>query len=382
LNNWFQIAGAPEKEFSERRAPEELKCLTEKLIGQLRPLKVHQLAAKVGESRWTETYQRLENMKTDDRKNYLRRIWRGLLGEIDPPSKLQVTSETDRDMLEGGLWIKKAVLEVDPGILVPIILLGSSQSRVPQPVVVCVAQEGKERFLRERSDEVTRLLAGGAAVCLMDLRGTGETVVPGGRSRTSPTTSLAATELMLGQTLVGSRLKDLRAVLSYLRGFPGLDSTRLGIFGDSFAAVNPADANLALPLGIDSEPSISEPLGGVLSLLLALFEDDVQVVYAGGGLLSFSSILSSPFCYVPFDAVIPGAIGAGDLQLLAAALAPVPMMLEGLADGQNRRVEEDHARRIYAPAFEAYRSNLRQFILNREISKPETKVAWLLSALR
>jgi hypothetical protein len=187
---------------------------------------------------------------------------------------------------------------------------------------------------------------------------------------------------MLGQTLVGSRLKDLRAVLSYLKGFRGLDSTRVGIFGDSFAAANPADANLALPLDIDSEPSLSEPLGGVLSLLLALFEDDVQVVYASGGLLSYSSILSSPFCYVPYDAVIPGVIGAGDLQLLVAALAPVPMMLEGLADGQNRRVEEDHARRIYAPAFEAYRSNARQFILNREISEPETKVAWLLSALR
>ena len=42
----------------------------------------------------------------------------------------------------------------------------------------------------------------------------------------------------------------------------------------------------------------------------------------------YSSVLRSPFCYLPFDVAIPGAIEGGDLQLLAGALAPSAVMLE------------------------------------------------------
>jgi hypothetical protein len=259
--------------------------------------------------------------------------------------------------------------------------LGVSAGGNLKPIVLCVAQEGKAAFLRKRSEELEGLLSGGAAVCLMDLRGTGETAVPGGRGRTSPSTALSATELMLGQPLLGSRLRDLRTVLGYLKQRPGLDPQRIVVYGDSFAASNPREVNLAVPLGIDEMPNQSEPLGGLLSLLLALFEDDVRGVYASRGLLSYSSVLASPFCYLPFDVVVPGAIEAGDLRALVAALAPRAIMLEGLVDGQNRFAEENVAREVYAPAFDAYESHAHRFVFNQMVSQPQEKVNWLLKAL-
>jgi dienelactone hydrolase len=382
FKDWFQIEGSPETEFSARRPKEQLLCLTEKLKRQLQPLEVYKLADKLGRSRWQKTHQRLTAMTPAERRAQLRRLWRKRLGEVDPPSDLRAVVEPQRKQLDGGIWEERAAIEVEPGIRVPLITLGSSGSGTPQPIVLCIAQAGKDTFLKQRSDELAGLLAGGAAICLMDLRGTGETAVLGGRGRTSRITSISATELMLGDTLVGGRLRDVRTVLAYLKQRPGLDSRRIAVYGDSFADSNALDANLAVPLGLETMPKQSEPLGGLLSLLLTLFEDDVRAVYVSRGLVSYSSILNSPFCYLPFDVVVPGAIEAGDLPLLAAALTPRAVMLEGLVDGENRLVPEDMAREIYAPAIEAYKNHERLFVINPKVSQPEVKVDWLLHALR
>src|SRR5262249_41682017 len=156
---------------------------------------------------------------------------------------------------------------------------------------------------------LAELLRGGVAVCLPDLRGIGETRPAGDtRGRGSASTSLSATELMLGQTLVGARLRDLRAVLRYLRSRPEVDPSRIGLWGDSFAPVNPDDRTLEVPLAAARLPDQAEPLGAALALFGALFEDGVRAVSARGGLAGYDTLLHSPFCYVPHDAVVPGAV--------------------------------------------------------------------------
>jgi hypothetical protein len=161
---------------------------------------------------------------------------------------------------------------------------------------------------------------------------------------------------MLGQTMVGLRLRDLRAVLHYLRSRKELDATRVALWGDSFARVNPEGRNLAVPLDAENLPDFAEPLGGLLALFGALFEDDVRAVYARGGLSSYYSLLQSPFCYLPHDVIVPGALTAGDLCDVAAALAPRPLRLEGLLDGLNRRVVAETVTKIFEPTRAAYRS--------------------------
>jgi hypothetical protein len=217
------------------------------------------------------------------------------------------------------------------------------------PVVVGISQHGKARFLSDRADAVAALIVGGVGVCLPDLRGTGETSPEGSRDRQTEATSLSATELMLGGTLLGARLLDLRSVLAHLRRHAEVDRTRIALWGDSFAPVNPA--GFADPLiGEGRPPHQSEPLGALLALFCALFEDDVKAVVARGGIAGFQALLRDCFCYVPHDAVVPGALAAGDLADVAAALAPRPVRLEALVDGRNVALGVAEARNAFLSA--------------------------------
>jgi hypothetical protein len=226
------------------------------------------------------------------------------------------------------------------------------------------------------------LLDGGVAVCLPDVRGTGETRPGGGRGYNSSATSLSASELLLGQTLLGARLRDVRGVLRYLRGRPDLDARRLALWGDSFAPVNPEGRRLAVPPDASHQPETAEPLGGLLALLAGLFEDDLRAVYIRRGLVGYRSLLDSPFVYVPHDALVPGAIPAGDLCEVAAALAPCPLRLEQLVDGLDRAVSADTLRSTFAPTLAAYRAAAAADHFQLAVEPQELPSArWLLAQL-
>src|SRR4029077_8303596 len=102
------------------------------------------------------------------------------------------------------------------------------------PVVVAVSEGGKQRMLEQRESEIETLLKGGVAICLADVRGTGETAPDTRRGPSSAEVSLSATELMLGNTLLGARLKDLRTVLAYIEARQDIQSARIAVWGDSF----------------------------------------------------------------------------------------------------------------------------------------------------
>ena len=116
---------------------------------------------------------------------------------------------------------------------------------------------------------------------------------------------------MLGQTLVGSRLRDVRSVLRYLRTRADLDAGRVALWGDSFAPANPEGRTLAVPLDADPFPHQAEPLGGLLALFTALFEDDVRAVYVRGGLTGFESLLQSPVLLRPARRLDPRSPDGG-----------------------------------------------------------------------
>src|SRR5262249_10502719 len=153
-----------------------------------------------------------------------------------------------------------------------------------------------------------------------------------------------------------SRLRDVRSVFRYLRTRADLDAGRVALWGDSFAPTNLRGADLAVPMEVDPFPHQAEPLGGLLALFGALFEDDVRAVSVRGGLAGDASLLQSPFVYVPHDALVPGALTAGDLGDVAASLAPRPLRVSGLVDGLDRAVPPDALEASLEPAREAYRS--------------------------
>ena len=112
-------------------------------------------------------------------------------------------------------------------------------------------------------------------MCLPDVRGTGETAPDFRRGTSSGEVSLAAAELMLGNTLLGARLKDLRSVLAYIESRPDVDRAHIALWGETLVPPNPARMLLdELPnwqIGPQTQQQ-AEPLGGLLALLGALIK--------------------------------------------------------------------------------------------------------------
>src|SRR5205085_17942 len=132
------------------------------------------------------------------------------------------------------------------------------------PVVVAFAQAGMKALVKDRAETVAALLKNGIAVCLTELRGLG---VTGSRGRTSPGIALSATELMLGETVIGQQLRELRELIAHLRKHADIDGGRIALWGDSLARVNPPDRLLEVPLDADSLPDLAEPGCSLLALL-------------------------------------------------------------------------------------------------------------------
>ena len=383
FQKWFAME-IPDEEFRERRPASELLCLEGNHSAGVSLTPVHQLAARLAEERLTKVRQRVEKLSPAQRREELRKLWQEKLGDVAPyPAKITgKNAET-----KSGVRIERFVMTGERDIRVPVLLLiPQNPTDRKQAVTVIINQSGKAVFLKEQAEMVSGLLQNGMAVCLPDLRGIGETRPGNGRGRQSWATSLSATELMLGQTLLGSRLKDVRSLLAYLRTRTELDPRRLAVWGDSLAKVNPPGRNLRVPRGIDDYPVQAEPGGPLLALFAGLFEEDLAaVVLAQGGLVSWRSLLDSEFLYVPHDAVVPGALAVSDCQDIAAAAAPRPLWISGLVDGQNRHITQNQAEQTYAKArqqFAEAKASNRFQLQAAEQDRAQTIVPWLVERLK
>jgi hypothetical protein len=73
---------------------------------------------------------------------------------------------------------------------------------------------------------------------------------------------------------------------------------------------------------------------------------------------------------------VPGALTAGDLCDVAAALSPRPLRLEALVDGRNCRLSDTELERCFEPALHTYRDAHGAMMISAE---PSSDIAaWLL----
>ena len=336
LKRWFDIP-VPAREYHNPRPEAELMCLTPALAAERAPQAASEIAFGIARERLQQARWR-SLASPDDRRRELRAALAAKLGDIEPARAVSARTLWSRG--GPGFEAEGVTLEVEPGITVPLLLLKPARASGRFPAVLALAQGGKQRLLSERGGEVAALLEAGAALCLPDVRGTGETAPDGARGPGAM--DLAATELMLGGTLPGAQLKDARAAFRYLTQRADIDAQRIALWGDSFAPPNPprilpyeSPHRRLGPNPLDQ----AEPLGPLLALLTALYEDRARAVAARGGLASFLSVLEDRFCYVPLDVIVPGVLAAGDIPDVIAALQPRPVRLEGLVDGRNRPVD-------------------------------------------
>jgi dienelactone hydrolase len=354
---WFQI-DPPEESQRERRSADELACWTPELKSELKPQPFHQLAHRLGQQRIQSARDALNKLDPEQRKQRLQELWTQILGDVAPARDLRVLPDAIAPAeLPVAVMLHRVSLEVEPDLVVPVLFfMPALKQGTPAPVVVACAQAGKQRLLVQRADGYAKLLSAGIAVCLVDVRGTGETAPEGdSRGRGGPSTDLSSAELMLGRTLLGTRLRDLRTVCGWLRRQPGVDAARIAFWGDSCTPPNPSEQNVAIPLDLEQPPE-AEPLGGLLALLVGLYEPDLRAISAHGGLSGYLSLLDGQFCRVPHDIVVPGAIAAGDLAPLAASRAPQPLQLMATVNSLNRLVSPESLAETFAPALAAYRA--------------------------
>jgi hypothetical protein len=346
LNRWFDMP-LPTVEYHHPRPEADLMALTPKAAAQRKPKTVSALAFEIAQTNLAKARASRASLSASERLQSLRSSLKQKLGDIDPAPEARAQIIWTKQL--SGFSVEAVALDTAPGISVPLFLIKpQSASGRRLPVVLAFAQGGKEAFLTQRRDDIAVLLEKGVIVCLADVRGTGETADGvnsdvGPEALNAPSTSLAATELMLGTTALGQRLKDARTVVHYLTSRDDIDSKQLLLWGDSFVPTNPREGLLDQSVGQETGPQIlhqSDPLGSLLVLLTALYENNVHAIAARGGLVSYLSVLGDRFCYVPQDVIVPGILETADISDIVAALGPRAVLLEGFVDGRNRRLTE------------------------------------------
>jgi dienelactone hydrolase len=369
---------ARRQEALRRRPHADLLSIPPDLSAKIQRRKTHQIAQEMGKEMLAAARRRRQSLGAEERVQRLRDELQPMLGDISPTGSPR--SETVWTRALDGAVVEAVSLEVEDGIRVPLFLM-RPQGRPISPVVVALAQSGKERFLANRSRELEQLLRAGVAVCLPDVRGTGETA--SSSELDDPDTQPAIREFDLSRSLLGSRLKDLRTVLVYLRNRSDIDAKRIAIWGDSFAPANPK--NLWLDeIEFEAGPQIqqwADPLGAHLALLAALYENDVRAVAARGGLVGYLTVLDEPYTYVPMDVIVWRLLKSADIADIAGALAPRPVVLAGLVNGRNILTDATDLDRILEPAKRAYESAGAANRLTLRVES-ENMAAWLIAATK
>lgn len=385
FQRWFGIAVSEANEHSQNVDADKLRCLTDATRAEVQPKKLHEALWSMASEQISAARERRMKLPPQERRETLCRELAAVLGKIEPGKPVMDGLAVGALPLTNGGTASKVVLTVDGGIRLPLLLLVPKASgEVKPPVVIGVSQAGKQAFLQDRAETIAALLNKGIAVCLPDLRGTGETRGDSDRGPDGGDTSRSATEMMLGGTMIGSRLRDLRTVILAVRQREDIDAKRIGIWGDSFVEPNPLDATCEMPRRVDGRPRQAEPGGAFLAMLAGLYESDVRAFEAGGGLAEFQSVLRSPYVNVPHDAIVPGLLTVADLPDIAASLAPRPLRLSRCVDGWNRRLTAEEVQAAYPHAAQIYRvaQAAENFVVEDDAPDPAEAAAWWLAALR
>lgn len=185
LERWFGIPAAfadvqssvlanlAERSSADRRPVSELTVLTPSIAPELHIRSLHEAAHEQGLAEVQTVRDQLAKLGPADRRQWLATHLAERLGNTDPNPNPQATVEWTKEL--PGTLAEALVLSVEPGITVPMLLLHPlRQGATRLPVVVAVAAGGKDLFLSQRSEQIEGLLKGGVAVCLPDVRGTGE----------------------------------------------------------------------------------------------------------------------------------------------------------------------------------------------------------------
>ena len=367
---------------SKRRMPDTaLLSITPKVSAKLNRKPMHQIALEMGEDLLESARSKRTMLDDFSRRQGLMKKLSNLLGDIEPNQHPQIENQWSKK-LSGGI-VEALILHSEQGIIVPVFILKPivhDDKRVP--VVIALSEGGKDRFLKNRSREIEKLIQSGIAVCLPDVRGTGETV-PDQYNRSDRE---LYEEIPLGNTLLGLRLKDVRTILAYIKTRSDFNSKQIALWGDSFAPVN-IDAIWVDELQQQpSSPQIqhyASPLGAHLALLTAFYHNEINAVAVRGGLIGYLSLLKDNFTYVPPNIAVPEILKVGDINDICASLVPMPLLIEKFVDGRNFIAKDNELQKEMDMVRKAYQKSmsLSNLIIRKDDNRPDM-ISWIIKQLK
>lgn len=208
---------------------------------------------------------------------------------------------------------QKWEIRTEPGIQLPFYLLVPAERSPPYPVACTVHGHtpiGKELYVghtetdehrihieEERRDVGRQAVRRGYAALVPDMRGFGEFAAPEDREaadRSCRTMQLRGQ--LVGRSLVGDRVWDLRRLLDFAEARPELDADRIAVTGNSG--------------------------GGTVTLFSAAVDDRIDVAVPTSYFCTFvDSIGSISHCACNY---IPGILELGEMWDIAGLIAPRP----------------------------------------------------------
>lgn len=336
FQDWFGINVRPEDEYRQRVPTEQLRCWNADLRRELQPQTLSQQVQAIAARQFVEVSDLQQRVSPSEFRQELQQRWRQRLG-TSPAIKPVVRDAQQRgNQRVGEATLERWMLTVEDGLRVPVIVVVPKTTK--GPAVVAFSSRGKQEFWKQRADDIATWLNSGRVVCLLDPRGIGESRLGEGHGRRSSATSISSTELMLGDTLLGHQLADVRAVLHWLRSRTDLKVSAFELRGESMVSTNADDALFRQPRDDDSTlPAVSQPAAPLLALLSGLFEDDVIEIQTTGGLTTWQSLLTSYLVLTSHASLVPDVCSIGELSALIAAQRPnCKVTTTKSVDGWNR----------------------------------------------
>jgi dienelactone hydrolase len=333
LHRWLGISNIDD-EIRRQISESDLDCLTPAMYKQYKPKLASAVILDSVKQHLSEARSKMSSLSEEQRRQWLLTELAARLGDIMPgqrlPAKLLWSKPHDTFTMEA--WS----LVVEKGMELPLFILTPKTTTARMPAVIAIAEGGKELFLTKRSNEIETLLKKGVVVCLPDVRANGE--LNSETLRGPNQMEMSANEFILGNTLMGSRLKDVRTIFRWMANRSGIDTRKLSLWGDSFSETNPDNFLFDQSFAQKPGPFVqhqAEPLGPFLALLTALYEDRVSAVATNGMLISFQSVLEDRFCHIPQDIIVPGMLTVGDVPDIVSAIAPRKIFSGKVVDGRN-----------------------------------------------
>jgi hypothetical protein len=378
LKKWFDIP-VPEKEISERRPASELKCWTDAAVKELKPRALHEVLAEMADRQMADVRAAELKLTPFERSSRFSSRIGNLMGS---PARRKPAPWYPGDFLAGDHYAKRCIfyrLPSEPAsIQITEFVSKDHEKQPPVATILCFCQEGTNRFLKERAVAVATLIEAQISVSIVEFFGTGDTRPGNNRSRMSNATTISSTADMLGEPLLNDRGFEFCEFAIHLTRPKYLLGSQLFIWGESLAPPIEPQQAFAVPHDL-LQPPQAEPFGpAMVSMLAAIGMGDA--IIARGGLVSYRSVLDSPFVHVPHDALPINVFRAADLPDVWAHLAPKPLRLEGLVDGTNRRVTGERLEKALKPVKEAY---AKGGLVVKEDYTPDAELAkWIVEQLK